>query len=124
MEVKTEELEKNRVKLEIEVPVDKVEKEIKGMYKEVSKKVTIPGFRKGKVPKEVLDVQVGKEEIRKEALEKMMPIFYEKAIKDNKVKVIDKPKLDVVQFEEGNLKVERGAGRYIFRQKGGFPAPC
>ncbi|MCK4777292.1 MAG: trigger factor [Actinomycetia bacterium] len=105
MEVKTEELEKNRVKLEIEVPVDKVEKEIKGMYKEVSKKVTIPGFRKGKVPKEVLDVQVGKEEIRKEALEKMMPIFYEKAIKDNKVKVIDKPKLDVVQFEEGKSLV-------------------
>jgi trigger factor len=107
LEVKVEKLEGNLVALEVEVPQEEVQKAIKRAYKKVANQVKIPGFRKGKVPPEVIDLKVGKEVVLQEALDELLNASYFRAVAENKVKVIAEPEVEIIQFEEEKPLVYR-----------------
>jgi len=106
-----EELEKNKVLLKVEVPTGDVDQAIKKAYKSISNKVSIPGFRKGRIPKEIIDARIGKESVLQEALNEMLPVYYLQAVEESEIKPINKPEIEVVRLEEGqpllfNVKVQ------------------
>ena len=96
-----EKLEGNIVKLEIEVPEDEVARALEEAYKRISKNVKINGFRKGRVPRKILELRLGKEAIHQEAVEILVPSSYQKAVAESDLRPIDSPKIDVTQLEEG-----------------------
>lgn len=100
MKTDIEELEKNTVLLKVEVPIVEVTGSIKKAYKEVSEKVRIPGFRKGKAPKGIIDQMVGKEVVLNEALQELIPFYYPKAVESSGVEPVSMPEIDIVQIEE------------------------
>lgn len=104
MEVKVEKLEKlekNKVSLEVTVPADQVDKALARAYRQVVKKVTIPGFRKGHVPRKILEMRLGKGVLYEEALDILLPEAYTEAVKETKIEPIDQPQVTDVDLEEG-----------------------
>ncbi len=99
-EVTEVEDEKNVVILKVEVPAEKIMPSIEKAYREVSKKVRIPGFRKGKVPPQIIDQMVGEEAVMDEALNELIPQFYPEALKDSGLEPVSQPKVDVEQLEK------------------------
>lgn len=100
MKTEVKKLEGNFVELTVEVEPEKVSKAIKKAYRKVANEVKIPGFRKGKVPPEIIDVKVGKEVVLQEALEDLLNSTYFEAVAGEKVKAIADPEIEIVQFEE------------------------
>lgn len=101
MKATVEKIDQNQVALEIEVDVQRFESAMEKAYKKVAAKVQVPGFRKGKVPRRVLELRYGKETLYDEALEIIVPEAYFEAIKETEVEPVDQPKIDVIQLEDG-----------------------
>lgn len=97
MKVNLEKIEKNLVALEIEVDQEKFAEAMNKAFKKVASKVNIPGFRKGKAPRIMVERHVGKEYIYDEALEYIVPEAYFEAVKETEIEPIDQPKIEVVQ---------------------------
>lgn len=96
----------NVVKLEIEIPAKDAVTEYNKAIKRVSEYVNIPGFRKGKAPRNIVEQQVGIERIKHEALEGMLPNVFREIIMKNKLDVISQPQVESFDFEIGkDLKV-------------------
>lgn len=100
MKAEVNKLEGNFVELTVTLEEDEVAKAIKKAYKKIASEVKIPGFRKGKVPPEIIDVKVGKEVVLQEAMEDLLNSSYFQAIAEKKVKAIAEPEVEIVQFEE------------------------
>lgn len=96
-----EKLEGSKVLLEIEVPAEEVSKALDTAYRNVAKKVNIPGFRKGKAPKKVLDLHIGKDAIKEEAFHIILPKAYYQALAEKEIEPVDKPDVELVKMEEG-----------------------
>ena len=101
MKATADRIEKNTVLLEIEVDSDQFSKALGEAYRKVVKNVNIPGFRKGKVPKKVIERYFGKEALYNEAVETLIPDAYMKAIEEKNIIPIDQPQMELVQVEEG-----------------------
>lgn len=101
MKAVAEKIEKNRVQLKIEVDVDEVEQALQRAYKKVVKQVNIPGFRKGKAPRKIVENYVGKEVLYNEAVDMMVPNAYYDAVKETAIEPIDQPQVELVQMKEG-----------------------
>lgn len=101
MEVNVKELENSKVEFEITVPAAELDKAYEAAYKKVAGKVNIPGFRKGKAPKSIVERTVGKEYILDEAVEAVAPSKFFEAVKENKMDIVDRPEFDVVAKELG-----------------------
>ena len=101
MSVQVEKLEKNMAKLTIEVSADELEKAIEKVYQKQKKNISIPGFRKGKVPRAMVEKMYGKEVFYEEAANEIMPAAYEKAYDECGENIVSSPKVDVVQIEAG-----------------------
>lgn len=103
MPVKTdvEEVAKHTVKIKVEVPEKEMEPTIKKTYKEIANKVRIPGFRKGKAPKPIIDMMVGKEAVLYEAAQELVTQFYPQAVETAKVEPVTTPEIKIEQLEEG-----------------------
>ena len=101
MSVQVENLEKNTAKLTIEVPAEKFEEAVQHSYNKNKGKFNIPGFRKGKAPRQVVETQVGKERIKQEAIENLMPKVINDAINENNLDVITQPYITSYDFELG-----------------------
>lgn len=102
MQFNMEKLDKNFVALEVTVNAEEVEEALAESYKRVVKKVSIPGFRKGHVPRTILEKQFGKEVLYEEAIDIIIPKGYLKALEEYKLEPIDQPKLEVKEaFEAG-----------------------
>ncbi|NLY75140.1 MAG: trigger factor [Firmicutes bacterium] len=102
MQFNLEKLDKNFVALEVTVNEEEVEEALAESYKRVVKKVNIPGFRKGHVPRAILEKHFGKEVLYEDAVDIIVPKGYLKALEDYKLEPIDQPKLEVKQaFEAG-----------------------
>lgn len=99
MKVSVDKSVKNEVTMEIEVAVDVVAAGMDKAVAAVSKKVNIPGFRKGKVPRMVLENFVGKEYILNEAADQLITDAYWDAIEQEKIDPVDNPKIDIVTLE-------------------------
>ena len=100
MKSAVEKLSPTRVKLSIEVPFVDLKPHIDGAYKSLSEKITIPGFRKGKVPSAMIDQRVGRGAVLDEAINAAIPTFYSQAAKDNDVLVIGRPTVEVTELKD------------------------
>lgn len=121
MSLQVEKLEKNMAKLTIEVSAEELEKALEGAYHKNKNKISIPGFRKGKAPRKMIEQMYGKEVFYEDAANDLIPEAYEKALEDCTEDIVSSPKVDVTQLEAGKpfiftaevaLKPEVTLGKY------------
>ncbi len=94
--------EKNIVKIKLEIEASEFTKALNRALNELSMQVNIPGFRKGKAPRKILEMRFGRDAIYNEALEKLMPDEIRKIVDDYDLEPIDTPSLNVTEkIEEG-----------------------
>ena len=91
----------NEVKLEITIEAEKFENAIKKVYFQNAKYFNIPGFRKGKAPQAIVEKYYGKEIFYEDAFNDIASEEYEKAVEENKLEVVSRPKIDIVNMEKG-----------------------
>ena len=91
----------NEVKLEITIEAEKFENAIKKVYFKSAKYFNIPGFRKGKAPQNIVERYYGKEIFYEDAFNELVPEEYEKALEENKIEAVARPKIDIVKMEKG-----------------------
>ena len=91
----------NEVKLEITIEAEKFENAIKKVYFKSAKYFNIPGFRKGKAPQNIVERYYGKEIFYEDAFNELVPDEYEKALEENKIEAVARPKIDIVKMEKG-----------------------
>ena len=96
----TTELDRSRVRVDVEVEPDAVERELAAAAKELAREMKMPGFRKGKVPPEVVLRQLGREAVLDQALRRALPAWYEEAVSDARVATVGDPKLDLADLPE------------------------
>lgn len=101
MKTSLERIQKNEVALEIEVDADQLEKALQIAYRKTVSKVNVPGFRKGKAPRAVLEAFVGRDALITEALEEVVPEAYEAAVLETEIEPVADPRIEVVQAEDG-----------------------
>lgn len=101
MSLQVEKLEKNMAKLTIEVSAEEVEKAIEKAYQKQKSKISVPGFRKGKVPRKMVEKMYGAGVFYEDAVNEMIPTAYETAAKESELDIVSQPKIDVVQIEAG-----------------------
>lgn len=101
MSVQVEKLEKNMAKLTVEVPAEDVEKAIQGAYQKMKKSINIPGFRKGKAPRQLIEKMYGKEVFYSDAVDAMLPKAYSDAVEECGEEIVSYPKINVEQIESG-----------------------
>jgi trigger factor len=100
VEVSKKELEGNKVELKVEISADRVNDALGQAYKKVVKDIDIPGFRKGKVPRKVLEARYGKEILHKDALDILIPQAYTEAVEETEIDPIDQPDIKDFDIEE------------------------
>jgi len=101
MSVSVEKLEKNIVALEVTVDAEKFVLAVSQAAKTLAKKVNVPGFRKGKAPRRMVELHVGKEALYDEALDHLIGVAYAEAVAESGISPVDRPAVDLVQIEEG-----------------------
>lgn len=101
MSVQVEKQEKNMAKLTIEVSAEKVEKAIQAAYQKEKKNINIPGFRKGKAPRQLIEKMYGKEVFYNEALDQLLPTAYADALEECEEEIVSRPQISIVQMESG-----------------------
>lgn len=102
MNVQVEKLDKSRVKIKFSVEKETVNKYINNAYEHLSVNVTIPGFRKGHAPRDMVEAQIGSHKIHDKALEMMFPFVYAEAITQEKIQSIGRPNVKVLKFAPDN----------------------
>ncbi len=95
MQTTVETTEKHTVKLTIEVPADEYAKDLDAAYRSIANQVKIPGFRKGKIPKQIIDAQIGADVVRDEFIQAAVPSYYRQAISDEDLAPISDPEIDL-----------------------------
>lgn len=101
METKVEKLENNMVKLDIEIDAETAEKEYNKACKRLAQRVNIPGFRKGKAPRAILEKNIGAESIKHDVLDSILPSVFSEAISKNDLNIITQPYVESYEYETG-----------------------
>ena len=101
MSVKWEKLEGNKGILTIEVDAETVKGGLDEAFKKVSKEVSVPGFRKGRIPRGMFEQRFGAESLYQDALDILLPEAYSNALIETGIDPIDRPEIDVDQMEKG-----------------------
>ena len=101
MSVQVENLEKNMAKLTIEVPAEELEKAIQAAYMKQKGKISLPGFRKGKVPRPMIEKMYGVEIFYEDAANELISQEYPKAAEESGLDIVSRPEVDVTQIEKG-----------------------
>ena len=96
-----ESLGKDRVKLRVEMEETALKPALDAIYRRWAKEMKVPGFRKGKVPRQIIDARVGPEVIREEALREALPDAYRQALQNEELEAIAPPEIEVLEFESG-----------------------
>ncbi len=105
MKSTVETLSPTRVRLDIEVPYSDLTGYVADAYTAVSKKVNIPGFRKGKVPAAMIDQRVGRGSVIDEAINNALPEFYAKAAREHSVLVVGRPEVEIKEYVDNEKLV-------------------
>ncbi|MFA6712231.1 MAG: trigger factor family protein, partial [Candidatus Caldatribacteriota bacterium] len=92
--------EKNKIEITVTMEPEKVDAAFKDTYHEFSQRVKIPGFRTGRVPVNILEMNLGKEYINQQVAERLIKESYSKAIEESELDPIDVPKVDLLQIEK------------------------
>ena len=101
MSVQVENLEKNMAKLTIEVAAEEVEKALQAAYMKEKGKISIPGFRKGKVPRQMIEKMYGPAVFYEDAANTLIQDNYPSAVDESGIDIVSRPTIDVVQIEKG-----------------------
>ncbi|MCR5650317.1 MAG: trigger factor [Lachnospiraceae bacterium] len=121
MSLKVEKLEHNMAKLTIESPAEDLEKALQGAYLKQRGKINIPGFRKGKAPRQLIEKMYGPEVFYEDAANDLINTAYADALKETEEEIVSRPQIEVVQIEKGKpfiftaevaLKPEIQLGKY------------
>jgi trigger factor len=103
-----ETLNPTRVRLTVEVPFEELKPSVDEAYKKIASQVSIPGFRKGKVPARLIDQRFGRGVVLEEAVNDALPRFYSQAVQEHSVQVLGAPEVDVTEVPDptagGELK--------------------
>ena len=122
MSVQVENLEKNMAKLTIEVAAEEVEKAIQAAYLKEKGKISMPGFRKGKVPRKMIEKMYGEAVFYEDAANTLIQENYPAAVEESGIDIVSRPTIDVVQIESGKpfiftaevaVKPEVRLGKYL-----------
>ena len=107
MDARLEKIEKSEAYIEIEVDAETLEVGLEKAFRKVVQQVNIPGFRKGKVPREFLEAHFGKEILYEDAMEFVVPDAYEQALIDLEIDAIAKPEVEIGEIQSGQpLKIK------------------
>jgi trigger factor len=105
METTVEETGRHSVKLTVEVPPEEFAKDLDRAYRRLAQRIRVPGFRKGKVPRKIIDAQIGRDAVLEEFVHETVPSYYARAVRDNELAPISEPEVNVEQAEEGHALV-------------------
>jgi len=98
-----ESISATRVRISIDVDFNELEPHVKRAYQSISERVVIPGFRKGKVPRAMIDQRVGRGAVLDEAINNALPDFYSQAARENEVLVVGRPTVDIKELKDNEL---------------------
>ena len=101
MNLQVEKLEKNMAKLTIEVSADELEKALQNAYMRQKNKINMPGFRKGKVPRQMIEKMYGPEIFYDDAANSLIPKAYSEAYDECELEIVSQPEINVEQIEKG-----------------------
>ncbi len=101
MQTTVESTDKHTVKLTVEVPIDELEKDLDKAYRSIANQVKVPGFRKGKVPKRIIDAKVGRDVVVEEFISESVPVYYRRAVTHEDLAPITDPEIDLEPFQDG-----------------------
>ena len=99
MKVTREKTENRQAFLTVEMEPAELEESLEKSYLHLVKETNIPGFRKGKAPRTVLEQHIGKEKLFEEALNNLIPQAYEKALKEQEIEAIANPSIEIAQTD-------------------------
>lgn len=103
MKSAVESISATRVRISIDVDFTDLEPHVKRAYQSISERVVIPGFRKGKVPRAMIDQRVGRGTVLDEAINNALPDFYTQAARENDVLVVGRPTVDIKELKDNEL---------------------
>ncbi|HEX2196364.1 MAG TPA: trigger factor [Actinomycetota bacterium] len=101
LQISSERLDKDRVKLRVEAPESSLRAALDAVYRRWAGEIKVAGFRKGKVPRQIIDARVGPEVIREEALRDALPDLYREALAAEELEAIAPPEIEVLEFDPG-----------------------
>jgi trigger factor len=104
VKVSTQRLPESQVVLEIEVEPERLERSLDKAYRKLVQRVSVPGFRKGKTPRHMLERHVGRDRLVQEALDSLIPEAYNLAIDEHDVDAIGQPSIELIQEEPLSFK--------------------
>lgn len=99
MKVTSSEIEGSQVVLDMEIESERLDKAMDRAYRRLASRVNVPGFRRGKAPRSLLERMIGREALMEEALEILVPEAYTEAVQETGIDPVDQPKLDVLSAE-------------------------
>ena len=112
MSLQVEKMEKNMAKLTIEVAAEDLEKAMQNAYQKAKGRISIPGFRKGKAPRKMIEQMYGKGVFLEDAVNALIPEHYSKALAECELEIVSQPTIDITQAEPGKVKPEVTLGDY------------
>ena len=105
MSLQAEKLEKNMAKLTIEVSAEELDKAMEKAYQKQKSRISLPGFRKGKAPRKMIESMYGKGVFMEDAVNSLVPQEYSKAIADCDLEIVSQPEINVTQMEPGKALI-------------------
>ena len=105
MSLQVEKLEKNMAKLTIEVAAEDLEKAMQNAYQKAKGRISIPGFRKGKAPRKMIEQMYGKGVFLEDAVNALIPEHYSKALAECELEIVSQPTIDITQAEPGKALI-------------------
>ncbi|WP_031507484.1 trigger factor [Streptomyces megasporus] len=103
MKSAVETLNPTRVRLTVEVPFEELKPSLDAAYKKINQQVTVPGFRKGKVPARVIDQRFGRGAVLEEAVNDALPKLYQEAVNEGELNPLGQPEVDITELKDNEL---------------------
>lgn len=100
MKSAVETLSPTRAKLTVEVPFEELKPSLDKAYKQIAQQINVPGFRRGKVPPQVIDRQVGRGAVLDQAINDVLPTKYVEALQENSLEPLAQPEIEVTKYED------------------------
>ncbi|ASQ94656.1 trigger factor [Streptomyces sp. 11-1-2] len=98
-----ENLNPTRVRLTVEVPFEELKPSLDAAYKKINQQVTVPGFRKGKIPARIIDQRFGRGAVLEEAVNEALPKFYTDAVNEGELNPLGQPEVDITELKDNEL---------------------